>query len=83
MPAPAPVPTAGLASGSRKRNFCGQGKVLCGSKCVNIMTSLELWVMVRDSLLTTSCGGCLGDGGMDCTQLSDDVACVRGKCVIG
>jgi hypothetical protein len=44
IPTPAPQPTTGLSSASRRRSFCGQGKVMCGDKCVNTLTSLESYV---------------------------------------
>lgn len=41
-------------------------------ECINVLSDLE------------SCGGCLGEDGIDCTAIEgvDDVSCHRGKCVV-
>ncbi len=72
VPTTSPGPSGVVARRSRAPRAggtpCPSERMLCGSRCVNPMTSLE------------HCGAC----GNDCTTLTDGyVQCLRGRCVLG
>lgn len=80
IPSPSPTPSAVLArrAAAAKKTAAaspcpaGAGWAFCNDRCVNIMSDIE------------HCGGCAGEGGVDCGSLTDgDVQCVQGKCVVG
>jgi hypothetical protein len=73
IPLPGPRSTATLTRRSRSQLACPiLGYTRCWNTCVN--TASDIF----------HCGGCVDqeDGGVDCSELGDDVGCVNGSCVV-
>ena len=71
IPLPGPRPTSSLGRRSRLEASCPvSGHRRCYRDCVD--TSSNIF----------HCGGCADEDGQDCSELGDDVACIKGQCVV-